>query len=92
VTLLRPNGAQVEDRETLTVVTTDFLALGGDGIFRPIAPPQGYTLDHDAPLARDVVVDSLKRRGGRLSSSQLIDTANPRWLTPETQSIECPSR
>lgn len=89
VSLLRPTGMAVQDDESLVVVTTDFLALGE--IFRPIRPPQGFVLEGEAPLARDVVVEWLKRRGGRLTAGALVDTANPRWLTPETQSIDCPA-
>jgi 2',3'-cyclic-nucleotide 2'-phosphodiesterase (5'-nucleotidase family) len=92
VSMVRAGGAIIQDTDALVVVTTDFLALGGDGVFRPIMPPQGFALDPDAPLAREVLVAWLKRRGGRLSGSDLVDTKNPRWLTPETQSIRCSGR
>ena len=40
--MLRPNGAPVTDTDRLLVATTDFLATGGDGIFVPVTPADGF--------------------------------------------------
>jgi hypothetical protein len=82
VQLLRPSGASVRDDETLVVVTTDFIALNGGGLLAGIVPPQGFALDAAAPIARDVVAEALRRRGGQLRAADFIDTANPRWVAP----------
>jgi 2',3'-cyclic-nucleotide 2'-phosphodiesterase (5'-nucleotidase family) len=82
VQLLRPSGAPVRDDETLVVVTTDFIALSGDRLLAGIMPPQGFAVDAAAPIARDVVADALRRRGGQLRGADLIDAANPRWIAP----------
>jgi 5'-nucleotidase len=79
VALLRPNGAPVSDGERLLVATTDFLATGGDSIFAPSRHQDGFSLVHDIGLVRDIVVDSLRKRGGTLREDQLVDPANPRW-------------
>jgi 2',3'-cyclic-nucleotide 2'-phosphodiesterase (5'-nucleotidase family) len=89
VGMLRPNGTPVTDTERLLVATTDFLATGGDAIFVPVTPPDGFTIEQDFGLVRDVVVESLKKRGGTLREDQLVDTANPRWVLPGKAPVTC---
>lgn len=89
VGMLRPNGAPVTDTDRLLVATTDFLATGGDGIFVPVTPPNGFTIERDIGLVRDVVVESLKKRGGTLREGQLVDPANPRWVLPGKAPVTC---
>ncbi len=38
VALRRESGGPIRDNESLTVVTTDFLATGGDSFFAPVVP------------------------------------------------------
>jgi 5'-nucleotidase len=78
VTLLDSSGRDVKDEDRLTVVLSDFLATGGDGILKPVIPPQGFVLPDNAPLARDVLAGYLGRRGGQLREEALLDLANPR--------------
>jgi 2',3'-cyclic-nucleotide 2'-phosphodiesterase (5'-nucleotidase family) len=87
--LLRPSGRPIADDEKLAVVTVDFLATGGDGIFTPVTPPQGFVFPDDAPLARDVFAEQLRKRGGRVRQEDLIDLANPRWTYPGTLPVTC---
>jgi 5'-nucleotidase len=90
VTLLRPSGAPVGDTEPLTVVASDFLATGGDGILTPVIPPHGFHIPEDAPLARDVLAESLRRRGGQLREEDLVDPDNPRMTYPGPLPAACP--
>ena len=87
--MMRPSGMPITDNERLLVATSDFLATGGDGIFTPVTPPDGFSIDHDAGLVRDVVVDSLRKRGGTLREDQLMDAAHPRWAVPEKPPVTC---
>jgi 5'-nucleotidase len=89
VGMLRPDGAPISDTERLLVATTDFLATGGDNIFVPVTPPGGFAIEQDVALVRDVVVDSLRKRGGTLREDQLLDTANPRWTLPGKAPVTC---
>ena len=89
VGMLRPNGAPVTDTERLLVATTDFLATGGDAIFAPVTPPNGFAIEQDFGLVRDVVVESLKRRGGTLREDQLVEAGNPRWALPGKAPVTC---
>jgi 2',3'-cyclic-nucleotide 2'-phosphodiesterase (5'-nucleotidase family) len=85
ITMLRPNGVAIRDDERLVVVTTDFLAMAGDGVFTPVMPAKGFALPDDAPLARDVVAAWLERHGGHVGESELVDLKNPRWPTAVTR-------
>jgi 5'-nucleotidase len=89
VGMLRPNGTAVTDTERLLIATTDFLATGGDNIFVPVTPKDGFTLEQDIGLVRDVVVNSLRKRGGTLREDQLVDPANPRWVLPGKAPVTC---
>lgn len=82
VTLRRPSGVAVPNDELLTVVTTDFLVQGGDGLFSSIEPPQGFDVQDDGVMARDVVVAWLTHRGGRLRQAQLAPAGPPRVSVP----------
>jgi 5'-nucleotidase len=88
VGMLRPNGVPIADHERLLIATSDFLATGGDGIFVPVTPAGGFTV-RDIGLLRDVVVDTLRRRGGTLREDQLVDPANPRWALPGKAPVVC---
>jgi hypothetical protein len=89
VSMIRPSGRTIEDSEQLTVLVSDFLATGGDGILAPVMPSGGFAVSADAPLARDVFANYLERRGGRLSEEQLRDVANPRLALPGAQPVTC---
>jgi len=89
VGMLRPNGIPVTDTERLRIATTDFLATGGDNIFAPVTPKDGFTIEQDIGLVRDVVVESLRKRGGTLREDQLVDPANPRWVLPGRAPVTC---
>ena len=53
VDLLRADGRTVGDNERVTVVTTDFLATGGEGLFTSITPPYGLGEQDIGQLVRD---------------------------------------
>ena len=89
VGMVRPNGAPIADTERLLIATSDFLATGGDNIFAPVTPRDGFEIVRDIGLVRDVVVDSLKQRGGTLREEQLVSTTNPRWTIPGKAPVIC---
>ena len=75
--MTRPSGAAIADGDPVLVVTSDFLATGGDGILAPIMPAGGFPVDAGAPLVRDVLVEYLRRPGAPVREAQLVD-ATPR--------------
>ncbi len=89
VGMVRMNGTPVADSDRLLIATSDFLATGGDAIFAPVTPREGFEVVQDVGLVRDVVVDALKKRGGTLGEDQLVNPANPRWTLPGKAPVSC---
>jgi hypothetical protein len=87
--MIRPSGAPITDDDALRVVASDFLALGGDDLLTPVIPPEGFPIADDAPLARDVLAEYLRNRGGRLREEQLVDLQNPRITYPGSLPVTC---
>lgn len=77
VAMTRPSGAAIADDDAVVLVTSDFLATGGDGILGPIMPPGGFPVDVGAPLVRDVLIEYLQRPGTPLDEAQHLG-ATPR--------------
>jgi hypothetical protein len=89
VALERPSGARIADDERLVVITTDFLAFGGNDILTPVMPTGGFAVPAEAPIARDLIADWFRKRGGRLRAEQLVDPARPRWTYPGALPVRC---
>jgi len=87
--LIRPNGKPVKDTDRVMVVTSDFLATGGERLFEPVTPPGGFTIERDGGTARDAAIAALQKRGPALRADQLIDPARPRWLLPGPAPVKC---
>lgn len=88
LTLLRDSGRPIRDDEQLKVVTSDFLATGGDGVFTPVTPLGSAELSNVA-LLRDAMAEQLRRRGGRLSEGQLIKSDQSRVIYPGARPVQC---
>jgi len=86
VTLSRPDDSPIRDDEILSIVTTDFLATGGDGFFAGASV--GYEI---GPPIREAMAEALRRRGGTLDASDrsLFDPAHPRFTLPSEVPIQC---
>ena len=50
---LQGDSGPIADETMLRVATTDFLVLGGDGVFSTVAPPGGFQVAADGPLVRE---------------------------------------
>ena len=86
VVITRPDDSPIRDEDTLSVITTDFLATGGDGFFA------GASADYEIGLPiRDVMAEALRHRGGTLDASDrsLFDPAHPRFTLPGAVPIQC---
>ncbi len=86
VSLVRLDGTTVRDDETLALLTTDFLATGGDGFFAGSAIPFEI-----GPPVRDALAGALSRRGGKLDQDDpaLFDPEHPRFDLPAPVPIDC---
>jgi len=88
VQLTRTSGARIRPDEKLTVLMSDFVADGGDGVVAP-AGPVTSTLVDGAPLLRESVVAWLRRHGGRFNESQFTSPQNRRWHFPGPRPVTC---
>ncbi len=86
VTLLDEAGPVAPER-MLTLVTTDFLATGGDGALGRL--PEGRVTLEDGEPVRDAMAAALRDRGGRLSPSALHDASQPRVRYPGERPVRC---
>jgi 5'-nucleotidase len=87
IALARPDGRPVRDDEVLTIVTSDFLATGGnDGAFKVL--PAGAVTVEDGVLVREEIARLLRARGGELRGDD--DTGKPRLAYPGTRPVRCP--
>jgi len=89
LTMTRPDGSSIEDHETLAVMTTDFLAMGGDEIFTPVIPEDGFPIAGNTQLVREAIASWMRRRGGTLNAASFSDADNPKWNIPESVIAEC---
>ena len=89
MTITRADGSEIEDHEMLAVMTTDFLATGGDDVITPIIPESGFPIAGDAPLVREAIADWMRRHGGSLSADSFSDADSPKWNVPDSTLEGC---
>jgi 5'-nucleotidase len=89
VRMLRPDGSEISDDETLKIVANDFLLLGGDDIFTPVTPEGGFAMPNGTPLVRDALVSWFRNRGGSMNVDDFFDPDNLRWNRPDPMPAEC---
>lgn len=84
--LMRPSGVPIKKDEPLLLVVSDFLVTG---MLAPIIPPEAVSIQHTAPLMRDVFAEYLRRLGGHLGEGQLLETGNPRLSIAGVLPLSC---
>ena len=85
----RPTGERLVDDERIIVASNDFLITGGDGIFEPVIPPQGFPYHNDGPLMRDIIIDYLQGLQQPLDESRFSDGENPRLQIQQDPPLSC---
>jgi 5'-nucleotidase len=83
------NDALIGDDDIVRVAANDFLLLGGDDIFTPITPAEGFALDQTQPRVRDVWVEWFRGHGGTLREADYLGADNRRWHVPEPLPPSC---
>jgi len=89
VRMIRSDGREIEDSDTLRVVANDFLLLGGDNVLTPVIPEDGFEIPNGTPLVRDTLVEWFKERGGSMSADEFRDPENLRWNLPDPLPEDC---
>jgi 5'-nucleotidase len=83
------NGHAIDDDDRVRIATNDFLTTGGDDIFTPAMPADGFDHDDDPRLTRDVVANWLRAHGGSLNAADFQTEADRRWNLPEFIPATC---
>ena len=82
VRILRPDGSEIGDGDTVRLLANDYLALGGDNILTPVIPEGGFDIRFDLPQTRDTLVAWFRARGGTLRPADWRSHAAPKWNLP----------
>ncbi|MCS6797278.1 MAG: bifunctional metallophosphatase/5'-nucleotidase [Myxococcota bacterium] len=93
VELLRPDGQPVRDDEPLRVLTSDFVATGGDDVFEDVRRRPGAVVIEDEPPIREEIARLLEARGGEIRADDpaLFDRQRPRIVLPGRRPVRCPT-
>jgi 5'-nucleotidase len=83
------NGHAIDGDDRVRIAANDFLATGGDAIFTPAMPADGFDYDDDPRSVRDVVANWLRARGGSLNAADFHTEADRRWNLPEFIPASC---
>jgi 5'-nucleotidase len=86
VRVTRDDGRALRDDEAVAVVTNDFLASGGEGLFGSEAANA-----RQGPVLRDAVAAQLRSRTAALRGDDpaLLDPAHPRMSYPGARPVRC---
>jgi 2',3'-cyclic-nucleotide 2'-phosphodiesterase (5'-nucleotidase family) len=84
---LKVAGKVVRDDDPITLVTSDFLASGGDGVIGRLKLPAGAVTVTDV-IIRDAMAKQL-RRGGTLDPGKLYDPKAPRLRYAGDRPVRC---
>lgn len=91
VEMIRPNGTPVADDEEVTLLTSDYLASGGDGAISALnLPHDAIAIENGQPI-RDAVAEVLRARGGVIDPKDpsIFDPAHPRFDFPGARPVTC---
>ncbi len=87
--MIRADGSEIGDDDMVVVTTTDFLAFGGDDIFTPVIPEDGFPTPENAELTREAIAKWLRSRGGTLDADSFSDVDNPKWNLQDQMPENC---
>lgn len=83
------DGRTIEDGDTIRIALANFVAMGGDRVLASVMPADGYATQDDAPQVRDVIIRSLRQRGGSISAPDFLSGDEPRWNMPDAKNSLC---
>lgn len=88
VELRRKNGKAIKDGDALTLVTSDFLASGGDGAIGRLGLPEG-SIEITNVIIRDAQAEALRARGGTVDPANLYSPTRRRLSYPGKRPVRC---
>jgi 2',3'-cyclic-nucleotide 2'-phosphodiesterase (5'-nucleotidase family) len=89
VALTDRKGKAIKDDRKLLLVTSDFLASGGDGVIGRLKLADGAVDLSDGRIIREAIAGALKKRGGTITASSLYDPKKPRLAYPGKRPVKC---
>ena len=89
ITMTLDDGRVIQDDDRIRLAANDFLALGGDGLLRPIMPAGGFDYADDPRFVRDVIADWLRNRGGTFEPADFVLERDRRWDVQESLPSSC---
>jgi 2',3'-cyclic-nucleotide 2'-phosphodiesterase (5'-nucleotidase family) len=81
-------GKVIDDERTLTLLASDFLASGGDGVIGRLKLPDG-SIEMTDVLIRDAMAEALTKAGGKIVPTKVYDPAKPRIDYPKPRPVKC---
>jgi 2',3'-cyclic-nucleotide 2'-phosphodiesterase (5'-nucleotidase family) len=82
-------GKPLVDDAKYTVVTSDFLASGGDGVIGKLELPEGSVKITDV-IMRDAMADVLRKKQGQtIEPEKIFNRAHPRLDLPSKRPVSC---
>jgi 2',3'-cyclic-nucleotide 2'-phosphodiesterase (5'-nucleotidase family) len=81
-------GKPLADEQSYKLITSDFLASGGDGVIGRLKLPEGATTMTD-DIIRDGIAEVLRKRKGRVDPAQLYSPARRRLDYEGDRPVEC---
>ncbi|MBI4511840.1 MAG: 5'-nucleotidase C-terminal domain-containing protein [Deltaproteobacteria bacterium] len=89
VELARKGGRPLADDAELTLMTSDFLATGGDSALSSLNLPEGSIVLDEGLTIRDAIADLLRARGGTIREKEHFDPAKRRLVFPGPRPVAC---
>jgi len=89
IRMIRSDGSEIANTDTLRVVANDFLLLGGDNVLTPAIPEGGFDVPYGTPLVRDTLLDWFRQRGGTMNADEFYDPDQLRWNLPDPLPEAC---
>ncbi len=90
VVVVRDDGRAIGSDETLAILTSDFLATGGDGLFSAIADREGAVTLEDGPPIREVLADAFTAMPDTALDPSTYLRAAPRVELEGQRPVRCP--
>jgi 2',3'-cyclic-nucleotide 2'-phosphodiesterase (5'-nucleotidase family) len=90
IELTRLSGETIADEDHLSVVTSEFLAAGGDSLLASIIPLGGFDFSYNSsPSIRELVISWLQQQPAILDEARFLDGLNSRELRYDLSAITC---
>ncbi len=86
--LTTPEGAPIPSDARITILTSDFLATGGDALFTAERARGAVSIEGDPPM-REAMIEALRAGPSALDPAALYDPARPRVVLPGPRPVRC---